>query len=293
VNTTAKVKVLTDSTADLPPSLAKEYNLIILPMVTTFAGVAYRDGVDLTPAQFYALLTKSSELPHTSQHSPSFLLEAYKAALADGSEAIAIHLSSGMSGTVAAANQAWQVLSPEERKRLVVIDSLNASVGQGLLSLKAAEMAIAGEPLSVIADEVLKLREELNSVFMVDTLTYLLKGGRINRMQAVMGSLLDIKPVLHVNSEGRIDQLEKIRGRKAALRRLITLVEEYGVNLEGQRMGVSHACCPEDAEWISKTLRERFKAREVIIGEIGAVIGTHVGPGTLALFFQGRKIGAV
>lgn len=112
-------------------------------------------------------------------------------------------------------------------------------------------------------------------------------------MQAIMGSLLDIKPVLHVNVEGRIDQLEKARGRKAALRRLIALVEEYGRNLEGQRMGVSHARCPEDAEWVSEVLKKRFRAKEVIVGEIGAVIGTHVGPGTLAVFFQGKKIGTI
>jgi len=281
-----KVKVITDSTADLPLEVVKRYGIIVLPMVTSFSGIDYRDGVDLKPPEFYKLLADCSELPHTSQHSPQFLAKAYQQALADGSEVIALHLSSGLSGTVQNARLAQEMVNG--KTRLAILDSLSASMGQGLLATRAAELAENGFSLQEIVTEIEMMRQKLCSIFMVDTLKYLLKGGRINKVQATVGSLLDIKPVLHINSEGKIDQLDKVRGRRAALRRLISLIEEQGTDLAGQTVGISHAICQLDAERVRDTFKERFGAKEVIIGEIGAVIGTHVGHGTLAIFFQGK-----
>jgi DegV family protein with EDD domain len=141
--------------------------------------------------------------------------------------------------------------------------------------------------LEETAAKVTDLRGRMRSGFVVNTLKYLLKGGRVNRLQATVGSVLDIKPILKINQEGLIDQVDKIRGRKAALRRLLTMVEEQG-DLTQQTVAISHALCPEDAEKIKEILLERFGVQKVIVGEIGAVIGTHVGPGTVALFFPGR-----
>lgn len=284
----AQVKVITDSTADLPRELVDQYNIEVLPMITSLEGIAYRDGVDLTPTQFYQKLASSKELPHTSQHSPQVLKDAYQKALDAGQAVIAIHLSSGMSGTMDAANLVKEMFPPTAP--LVVIDSRSASLGQGLLALKAAELAAAGEKLEAIADEVIALRSRLLSIFMVDTLKYLLLGGRINKVQAMVGSMLDLKPVLHVNPEGKIDQLEKARGRKMALRRLLALMSQYGRNLSGQTVAISHALCPGDAEWMKTEILNQFKVSRVIVGEIGSVIGTHTGPGAVALFFQGQQI---
>ncbi|MDH7479281.1 MAG: DegV family protein [Syntrophomonadaceae bacterium] len=284
----ARVKVITDSTADLPRDLVDYYNIEVLPMITSLEGIAYRDGVDLTPAQFYEKLASSKELPHTSQHSPQVLREAYQRALDDGQAVVAIHLSSGMSGTMDAANLVKEMYPPSAP--LVVIDSRSASLGQGLLALRAAEMAAEGEKLEAIAAEVIALRGRLLSIFMVDTLKYLLMGGRINKVQAMVGSMLDLKPVLHVNPEGRIDQLEKARGRKMALRRLLALMSQHGRNLAGQTAAISHALCLGDAEWLKTEIINQFAVDRVIVGEMGSVIGTHVGPGAVALFFQGEQI---
>ena len=275
------IKVITDSTADLPKDIADQYGITILPMTTSFNGVDYRDGVDLTNAEFYTLLANSPELPHTSQHSPQFLADAYREALADGTPVLAIHLSSGLSGTIQNAFLAKELLN--NPPGLCVVDSLSASLGQGLLAYRAAEWAQTGLSLEETAAKVTDLRGRMRSGFVVNTLKYLLKGGRVNRLQATVGSVLDIKPILKINQEGLIDQVDKIRGRKAALRRLLTMVEEQG-DLTQQTVAISHALCPEDAEKIKEILLERFGVQKVIVGEIGAVIGTHVGPGTVALF---------
>ena len=281
-----KVKIITDSTADLPREIIKRYAITALPMITSFSGVDYRDGVDLTAVQFYQRMATCTELPHTSQHSPQILYETYREALADGSSVIAIHLSSGLSGTAQNAFLAQEMLG--EKKRLAVLDSLSGSLGQGLLALRAAELAEAGLPLAEIVMELEGMRNRLYSIFMVDTLKYLLKGGRINRIQATMGSLLDIKPILHLNPEGKIDQLDKVRGRKASLRRLVALVEEFGQDLNGQTVGISDGVCPDDVQQFQEIFRTRFGVKEVITREIGAVIGTHTGPGAIAIFFQGK-----
>lgn len=279
----AKIKVITDSTADLPGELANQCGITVLPMTTSFAGIDYRDGVDLTNAEFYTLLANSAELPHTSQHSPQFLADAYREALTDGASVIAIHLSSGLSGTMQNALLARELLN--NPPGLYVMDSLNASLGQGLLACRAAELAQAGGSLEETVKKVVDLRKRMRANFVVNTLKYLLKGGRVNRLQATVGSVLDIKPILTINREGRLDQMDKIRGRKAALRRLLAIMEEQG-SLAGQTVGISHALCLEDAQQIKQTLLKQHGVQKVIIGEIGAVIGTHVGPGTLAVFSQ-------
>ena len=280
----SKIKVITDSTADLPKDIAQQFEITILPMTTSFNGVDYRDGIDLTNAEFYTLLANSPELPHTSQHSPQFLADAYREAMADGSSVLAIHLSSGLSGTVQNAYLAKELLN--NPPGLCVFDSLSASLGQGLLAYRAAELAQAGLSLDETAAKVTDLRGRMRANFVVNTLKYLSMGGRVNRLQATVGSVLDIKPILKISQQGLLDQVDKTRGRKAALRRLMAIVEEQG-DLSQQIVGISHALCPEDAEQIKETLLERFGAKKVIVGEIGAVIGTHVGPGTLAIFFPG------
>lgn len=285
----SQVKVITDSTADLPQELLEKYDITMVPLTTTIDGVNYRDGVDLTPTQFYEKLAACKELPQTSQPAPKTLQEAYQKKLDMGQEVIAIHLSSGLSSTVTAANLVRDGYPKDAPIR--VIDSKAASMGEGMMVLKAFELAAAGKPLDSIVSEVETYRKGLLSIFMVDSLTYLLKGGRINKAQAVMGSLLNIKPVLHISDDGKIYPLEKARGRKIALKRLVSLIEEQGRDLKGQTIGISHAVCLDDALWLKDTLQQQLSVGEVVIGEIGAVIGTHVGPGTLALFFQGEQLG--
>lgn len=283
----SRIKIYTDSTADLPPALAKELDITVIPMTTTFGSQVFRDGVDLTNEEFYRKLAESETLPTTAQQTPQELLAQYEKGTADGSSIIAIHLSSGLSGTVQSALMARSMLPPG--RDVTIIDSLGASLGQGMLAIRAAKMAAAGADKEEIVQQLENLKKHLHLIFTLDTLKYLLKGGRINRVQAVMGSLLDIKPILHMNAEGKIDQLDKVRSRRAAIRRLLSLVEENGQNLDQQVVGISHARCLEEAVSLGEQIRQKFGVRDVIISEIGAVIGTHVGEGCLAVFFEGRE----
>lgn len=280
------VKIITDNCCDLPVSIIQQYDIKVVHMLVSFGVKEYRPQ-ELSTARFYEMMTRAAELPTTSQPTLEELLATYEECLADGSEAVAIHLSSGLSGTVQSARMAAEMIAG--KGRVTVIDSLKASVGEGLLVLKAARMAREGLSRAEITREVLKLQESTRCVFTLNTLEYLVKGGRISRTKGLMGSVLDIKPILWVNPHGYIEPLDKVRGRRNALRRLISIVKEIGGDLEGQTVGVSHALCPEEAGAFQDVFVKEFGAGEVVVGEIGPVIGSHVGPGTLAVFFSGQS----
>lgn len=279
------VKIVTDNCCDLPQSLIARYDIKVIHMLVSF-GVKEYQPEELSTTQFYQMMVESPDLPTTSQPTMEELLAIYGECLADGSEVIAIHLSSGMTGTIQSAEMARDMLQGKER--LTIIDSLKASVGQGLLVLRAARLAQEGRSAPEIVREILALRERMRCVFTINTLEYLVKGGRISRTKGFVGNVLDIKPILWVNPEGYIEPFDKVRGRKSAIRRLVKIVEEMGDNLEGKTVGVSHAACLDDALAFRDVFVKEFKAGEVILNDIGPVIGSHVGPGTLAVFFEAK-----
>jgi DegV family protein with EDD domain len=284
----AKVRILTDSAADLPSEVLDRYSIGVIPFPVSFASETYLDGVDLDRPTFYSRLAQSAELPKTSQITPATFIEEFTRATSDESDVVYIGLSSGLSGTAQAARMARDML-PDPAK-VFTVDSLAASVGEGILVLRAAEMAKQGASARVIAETCENIRGNLNCIFTIDTLEYLKKGGRITAFKAAMGGMLNLKPVLHVNREGHIVQLEIARGRKKAVRRLIEIIEEKGKDLASQVIGVNHSRAPEEAEALAAEIRDRFACREVVTGEIGATVGTHVGPGTLSVFFFGEKV---
>ncbi|HHV75801.1 MAG TPA: DegV family protein [Syntrophothermus lipocalidus] len=283
-----RVKIVTDNCCDLPAELIDRYGIKMVHMLVSFGDRTFQPG-ELSTNSFYEMMAASHVLPTTSQPTMEEMRSVYEECLADGSEVIAIHLSSGMTGTVQAAEMVRDTLPG--RERLTVIDSLKASAGEGLLVLEAARMAESGRARNEIVDEILKLRAKLRCVFTINTLEYLVKGGRVSRAKGLVGSMLDIKPILWVNPQGYIEPIDKVRGRKSAIRRLVRMVEEMGRDLKGQTVGISHAMCPEDAARFSDVFVNEFKAGEVIMGEIGPVVGSHVGPGTLAIFFYGEELG--
>jgi DegV family protein with EDD domain len=203
----------------------------------------------------------------------------------EADEVIVITLSSGLSGTWESACAAKATFSAEEQNRIFLVDSRSASTGEGLLVLRAARLAEAGESGAGIAAMLEKERAHLASIFTVDTLENLRKGGRINRIQAFLGTVLEIKPVFELDAAGRIAVREKIRGRRKAVRRLLEIMAEEGKNLAAQVVGIAHGHVAEAAEELAQAIRERFRVREVVTGEISATIGTHTGPGCLAVFF--------
>ncbi|MCR4432365.1 MAG: DegV family protein [Tepidanaerobacteraceae bacterium] len=280
-----KAKIITDSANDLPEEILKKYDIKFAPLSIAFEDGTFLDGVDLSREQFYERLINARQIPRTSQPSPRAFYDLMKDALQQGLEAVVITLSSGLSGTYESALAARAELEKKEQERIHIVDSLAASTGQGLLVYEAAKMAQSGKSASEIAEAVEELKGRLCSIFTVDTFEYLLKGGRVTRMQAFIGTVLDIKPVLHLDSSGRIVPLEKVRGKRKASARLLEIMAEQGRDLDRQTVGIVHAHAPEEAARLAEQIKSRFNVRELVIGELSASIGTHTGPGCLSVFF--------
>lgn len=278
------VKIMTDSAADLPMEIVRQYHITVIPMLISFPEKTYADGVDLTPDQFYQMLKTTPRLPVTSQPSPQDFIDAFQPEMEQGTTIISISLSSGLSGTFDSARLASEALDvPCERIHL--IDSLGASSGQGLLVLLAARLAAEGRQPEEIVTAVNDARRRLVHVFTLDTMENLVKGGRISKAKGAIGDLLNIKPVLYIGDDGKIDVKDKVRGRKKALRYLTeTMYSEVNANAYGL-FAVSHANSPNDAEEVAESIRQRFPGSTVVVGEIGATIGTHTGEGCIALFY--------
>ncbi len=276
------IKIITDNCCDLPRELLDEYGITVVPL-----GVRFGD--EIIPADkfdnraFYARMEQSACLPSTNQPAPGDFLTEYNKAIENNQEVISIHLSSGISGTVQAATLAAGMVQQGE---IHVVDTLKASVGQGLLVLEAARRAARGEKVADILKHMEEMKRHLRCIFVVGNLDALIKGGRLSRVKALVAVKLDIKPVLHMDPEGKIVPLDRARGHKGARKRLLEIMESLGSGLDRQTIGICHSACLEDAEYLQQTINDRFGSREIIIGEIGPVIGSHVGPGTFSVFFE-------
>ena len=275
------VKIITDSTADLPKDLVEKYDIGVAPLLVNFPDGSFRDGVDLTPGEFYQRLAESKQMPTTSQVNPPAFIDLYSKELEKGNSVVSIHLSSKGSGTYQSAVTAKDMLGSDN---IAVIDSLGYSMGMGLIALEGAKMAQQGAGLEEIRDRMTHMRDRMQYVFGVDTLEYLKKGGRLSPVKATIATVMNIKPVLHI-LDGEIEMLDKVRGRKKVLSRLLKAVEDSGADIGDQVLSVVHAVCPEEARNMKEMLMDRFNPKDVIISEIGCVIGTHVGPGTIAVFY--------
>ncbi|MDP4096810.1 DegV family protein [Paenibacillus sp. P96] len=275
--------IVTDSTADIPKELVNELHIRIVPLTVMFGEEAFLDGIEMTPERFYPELVKSKELPTTSQPSPAEFTRTYESILAAHPDAqiISIHLSSGLSGTYQSAVIGRSMLDDEQP--VTVYDSKSASYGYGYLVVHAARMAAAGRETADIIRSLDELGQRRQLYFLVDTLEYLQKGGRIGKAAATIGTLLNIKPILSIDQDGVIYPVEKARGHKKAMNRIIDMLEQA---IKGQKVNVvlGHTADPSTVEGLTDMLRSRFNVADVLYTEIGAVIGTHVGPGTIAVF---------
>ena len=280
------IKIITDSACDLPRDIINQYGIDLIPMSISFGDELYLDGVDLTADQFYSKLEKSESLPKTAQPTIAAFTQALESALAAYEDALVITLSSGLSGTYQSACLAKQSFSQEEQQKITVFDSLRASLGQGLLVFEAAKIASGGANREEVISYLNLLRPRLASEFTLNTLDYLIKGGRLSKIQGTIGSMLDIKPILSFNEEGKIVHRERIRGRKKSIKRLIEILGSEGNRLDQQTVAISHSRCLEEAKWLADTIQEQFSIPEVIIGEMTATIGTHTGPGCLSISFK-------
>jgi len=287
------IALVTDSTAYLPPEQVRRYRVQVIPVYIHFHGETYRDGVDMDAETFYRRLKSAPKLPTTSQPSAGDFVDLYRRLSGEADTIVSIHICSDLSGTVASALAARQMLLAEmaDPPEVYVVDSRTTVCGLALLVCAAAQAVAAGLSAPQVVQRVEVLASRLLTIFVLATLEYLRKGGRIGGATALVGSVLQIKPVLYLN-EGRIDVLEKVRAARRAKRRLLQIVAERA----GGRpihAAVVHAQAPEEAERIRQHLADRLDCRELFVVEFSPAIATHVGPGTVGVAFYTTEGGEV
>lgn len=275
----AQIVLVTDSTAYITQERIEKYGIKVVPLYVNFPDEVLEDG-SIDNALFFKKMRGSSKLPFTSQPSPGDFMKVYEKLIKEGKEIISIHISSGISGTVESANSAARMVDPA---RISVVDSQFTSAGLAMMVLYAARAVEEGKTREEIVAALEKLKSKIHILFVPDTLEYLRKGGRIGGAQALLGTLLNIKPVLYFN-EGRIDVFDKVRTMKKALRRI---VDELPYNTEGLQVGILIAeTSPVHLQMMEELLAERLPGMTVEKYELSPVISTHVGPGVLGLTFM-------
>lgn len=283
--------ITTDNNSDLPDTYYKEHGVGCTYLSYSMEGVNYTYENFLPVHEFYEAMRKGA-LPTTAQVNPEaarMLMEPY---LKEGKDILHIAFSSGLSGTYNSARIAAEELMEEYPERSIqVVDSLSASLGQGLLVYLAQQRKEEGEDMESLAKWIEENKLHVVHLFTVDDLFHLHRGGRVSKTTAIVGSMLNIKPVLHVDNEGKLVSIGKSRGRKKALQELVKLMDEkIGCYKDGcHTIFISHGDCEEEAKYVEKKVKEKYDIHTVIINNVGATIGAHSGPGTMALFFLGDE----
>ena len=284
----ANYQIITDSGCDLPQSLLDTLGVKSVPLYVNFRGAEQPDSVDEGIKELYDGL-RGGEKATTSAVNPDRWAAMIEPSLAEGKDAVVIVFSSGLSTTYQSAVIAGQELTEKYPDRKVyVVDSLCASLGQGLLVWYACRKRDEGMSAPELAKWLEENRRNLCHWFTVDDLMYLKRGGRVSAVTAVVGTMLSIKPVLHVDDEGHLINVSKARGRKASILALASKLKELGDGFDNSTVFISHGDCQEDAQYLAEKLKAEYGVKEVVIGYVGAVIGSHAGPGTLAFFFLGK-----
>lgn len=268
------VAVVTDSTCDLPPELARAQGVTVVPLSVTFDGRSHLDGVDISAEEFY----RRNPPATTSQPAPGQFAEAYRRLLDEHESVVSLHISQRLSGTFAAAQQGRE-LAGEDGRRVRVLDSEVVSMPLGLLVLAAARLAAAGEDAGAIEARLQELRAQVRVYFVVATLDNLRRGGRIGRASALVGSVLQVKPVLTIQ-DGEVVPLERVRTQERALARLVELVREVDRG-HGLAAIVGHAAAPEAAGRLAADIEGA--ADTLLVHSLGPVVGAHAGPGTVGV----------
>ena len=280
--------IITESSSDLTPALAQEAGVDVLPLTFTLGDKVYPhypDAREFPVGEFYRLL-REGEMPTTAAANVAELTDIMEKHLKEGRDVLFLNFSSALSSTCASCAVAAEELREKYPERTIVtFDTKCASMGQALLVFLVAQKANAGAAIQEAAEYAREIRPHLAHWFTVDDLNHLKRGGRVSAAAAVMGTMLNIKPVLHVDDEGRLIPVSKVRGRKASLAALLQKMEETGTDLSGQTVFLSHGDCEEEALALRDQIREHFHPARIEVGPIGPIIGTHSGPGTMALFF--------
>ncbi|PKM72131.1 MAG: fatty acid-binding protein DegV [Firmicutes bacterium HGW-Firmicutes-16] len=285
-------KIVTDSTSDLPAFLTEELELHVIPMLYTVDGKDFLNTPDeryLSSHDFYEQL-RAGKTSTTTQINGEIFKDEVRPYLLDGLDVLYLGFSSGLSSTFSSVMLATEDLKEEfPDRKIVLVDTLAASMGEGLIVWHAAMRKKQGMSIDDVATWVEENKLHLAHWFTVDDLNHLKRGGRVSGAAAFVGTMLNIKPVLHVDDEGHLIPVDKIRGRRKSLEELVARMEKTAIDPSEQTVFISHGDALDDAKYVEKLVRERLGVQTVYINPIGPVIGSHSGPGTIALFFLANK----
>ena len=284
-----KYVIITDSSSDLTREILSDPEVVYLQLDVLMDGEPSRANCDVDIKDFYAKLRAKKNATTSAVNIDKFL-DTFDKYLSEGYDVLYLGFSSGLSGTFNAGFVAAKELSEKyPERKIFAIDTLAASLGEGLLVYHAVNMKNAGADIDSVRDYIEENKLNLCHWFTVDDLFFLKRGGRINAATAIVGSMLSIKPVLHVDNKGRLISVSKARGRKAALDALFDRMKETAIDPEKQIVFISHGDCLEDAQYLADRIKNELGSPEVKLGYVGPVIGAHSGPGTIALFYLGTE----
>ncbi|MBQ7925946.1 MAG: DegV family protein [Lachnospiraceae bacterium] len=284
-------KIITDSTADLPVSYLEENDIGCLHLSYILDGETYGPEKQMDYKEFFDAM-RNGKMPTTSQVNPDQAKSYFEEVIKECDEILYIAFSSGLSGTYNSVQvAAAEVLEEHPDKKILVVDTLCASLGEGLVVMKAVNLRKEGKTMDEVAAWIEEHKQNIVHVFTVDDLFHLHRGGRVSKTSAILGTLISIKPKLYVDPEGHLTLLAKVRGRKKSLSALVDYMEEKLGSFRDKNdfYTISHGDCIEDAEYVRDLIKERFGIENCVINNIGPTVGSHSGPGTVALFFMGDE----
>lgn len=274
------LQIVTDSSCDLPEEILKKYNIHVVPLTVNIDGETFTEKVNITPKEFYAKMAASKNLPKTSQPAPSLFAEKFKQ-LTHLGQILCITISSGLSGTFESASHGKKLSEAD----VTVFDSLGGSLGHGLQVLKAAKLAAAGHSLESIIEKLTEYRDGMTILVLLNTLENIVKGGRLSRFQGTIGRLLDVRILLHNDSEGKVVLKSKARGSKKFMEMIMQTIYKVRPDMSSTDVGITHFNNFQDADFIRRELKEKANAREVIINDMGITMATYAGEGGMIVSF--------
>jgi DegV family protein with EDD domain len=280
----SQVAIVVDSTATLPPEVIKQYQFHVIPQILNWEGKTYKDGVDITPDEFYSRLKVAKEMPTTSQPSAGEFYEYFQQLAETSDSIVGVFISEHLSGTLDSAYTAADMM---EDYPIEIVDSRSASMGLGFIALAAARAVEKGLGHLEAAQAARSLIPNIHVLFVVDTLEFLHRGGRIGGAQRLVGSVLSIKPVLHLD-DGRIEPLASVRTKRKAIQYALDVVAEDTEGMDKIHTAILHASAPDEAGNFLEMVKNRFDPVEISLAELSPVIGAHVGPGLVGIAYYGE-----
>ena len=283
------IKIITDTGCDLPKEMLQALNIDVMPLMVYLNEEEYRDGIDISHQEFYKRMRQGAKT-RTSQVPTPVLEETFLKYKDSGQDVLYIAFSSNLSGTYQTAEMVKnEILESHPNYSLNIIDSKCASIGFGLVVYYAAQYAKMDLSIQELMQKVQEHCDHMEHIFTVDDLEYLFRGGRVSRGAAMMGTMLNIKPILDVE-DGRLVPIQKIRTRKKALQRMIEIMDERGVDLKNQMIAINHGDDLQAALEIKDMIQSKYGTENFIVNHVGCAIGAHSGPGTLSVFFLNKKL---